>query len=198
MVFFKSPYPYWLFTCSINHSNQVADIFNYNCVFVHYTLWLYQFLLSIFCSFLIRYTDTWNYAFLKKMTCLSLQEKLFNVQYYFCYEIYFVWYYYIFLLLFKYSCLHFPPPLPQPHPSPSHPLSYAPLALSMCPLCMLFAELSPFLPHYPLPLSSGYCQFVLNFNVSGYILLVCLFCWLGSTYRSDHLVFVFHCLAHFT
>ena len=34
----------------------------------------------------------------------------------------------------------------------------------------------PFFPCYPLPSSPGYCQFVLYFNVSGYILLPCLFC----------------------
>ena len=38
----------------------------------------------------------------------------------------------------------------------------------------------------PLPLS------VLNFQFSGSILLSCLFCWLGSTYRWDHMVFIFH------
>ena len=55
-----------------------------------------------------------------------------------------------------------------------------------------FSQLSP------LPLPSGYCQFVLNFNVSGYILLAYLFCWLGSTYTWDHMVFIFHHLAYFT
>ena len=54
-------------------------------------------------------------------------------------------------------------------------------------------------PHNcPLPLPSGYCQFGLYFNVSGYILLACLFCWLGSTYRWNHMVFVFHHQAYFT
>ena len=57
-------------------------------------------------------------------------------------------------------------------------------------------------PHFaPLtlsPLPSGFCEFVLYFNVSGCILLTCLFCWLGSTYRWDHMIFVFHCLAYFT
>ena len=41
-------------------------------------------------------------------------------------------------------------------------------------------------------------QFVLKFNVSGYILLAYWFCWLGPTYRWDHMVFVFYCLAYFT
>ena len=41
-------------------------------------------------------------------------------------------------------------------------------------------------------------QFVLYFHISGSILLACLFCCLGSTYRWDHMVFVFHQLAYFT
>ena len=59
----------------------------------------------------------------------------------------------------------------------------------------------PFFP--PLsssPLPSGPCQFDLYSHVSGSILLTCLFCWLGSTYRWDHMVFevfVFHHLAYF-
>ena len=101
-------------------------------------------------------------------------------------------------LLFKYSCLYFPPTT-TPHPSHPHfpPLILPPLALSMCPLYMFLITFPPFLPIIPSHLSSGYCQFVLNFNVSGHILLACLFCWLGSTYRWDHMVFFFHCLTYF-
>ena len=51
----------------------------------------------------------------------------------------------------------------------------------------------PFFPLLsPFPFPSGYCPFVLYFNVSGCILLACLFCWLGSTYRWDNRAFVFH------
>ena len=50
-----------------------------------------------------------------------------------------------FLLLFKYSCLHFPPPLPQkPAVSISHVQSYPSLALSTCPLYMFLDNPSPF------------------------------------------------------
>ena len=43
----------------------------------------------------------------------------------------------LFLLLFKYSCLHFPPTMPTHHTHPHHPPSNLfPLALSMCPLYM--------------------------------------------------------------
>ena len=80
------------------------------------------------------------------------------------------------LLLFKYSCLHFHPTTA---PHPTHPclppLNLPPLALSMCPLYMFLDGPLPTFPHYPSPLPSGYCQFVLYFNVSGYILLASLF-----------------------
>ena len=50
----------------------------------------------------------------------------------------------------------------------------------------------PFFPlSSPSPVPAGHGQFVLYFHVSGCILLACLFCWLGSTYRWDHMVFVF-------
>ena len=83
----------------------------------------------------------------------------------------------------------------------SHPWSYPPLALSMCPLYIFLDDPSPFFFPVTSPYLSGYCQFVLYFNVSGvsgYILLAYLFCWLSSTYRWDHMVFVYHCLAYFT
>ena len=97
--------------------------------------------------------------------------------------------------LSPFSSHHSPHPT-HPHP---HPRSYSPLTLSMCPLYMFLDDTSPISP--PLSLSllpSGYHQFVLYFSVSGYILLASLFCWLGSTYRWDHMVFVFHHLAYFT
>ena len=106
-----------------------------------------------------------------------------------------------FKLLFKYSCLHFPPPLLPPSPPipTSHPWSYpiwfCPWVLYMCSLKTL-PLFSPIIPFFPLP--SGQCQFILYLNVSSSILIVCLFCWLGSTYRWYHMVFVFHHLAYFT
>ena len=79
-------------------------------------------------------------------------------------------------LLFEYSCHHFPiATFSYPHPFPlPHPQSYPPLALSVCPLYMFRDDPSPTFPIIPSCLPSGYCQFVLNFNVSDYILLVCL------------------------
>ena len=92
-----------------------------------------------------------------------------------------------FLLLFKYSC-HFSPTTPH-LPSVILP----PFGFVHVPLYMFLDDPSPF-SRYPLP-SPLWLLSVLYFNVSGYILLPCLFCWLGSTYRWDHMVFVFHCLA---
>ena len=70
----------------------------------------------------------------------------------------------------------FPLPLPPTPAIPtSHPWFYHPLILSMCPLYMFVKTLLPFPPISLSHLPSGDCQFVLNFNVSGYILLACLF-----------------------
>ena len=83
--------------------------------------------------------------------------------------------------------------------APTHIVSHShflsPWVLYLCSFACpfsLFSSLSPSL------LPSGHCQFVLYFQVSGSILLICLFCWLGSTYRWDHMVFVFYLLAYFT
>ena len=93
----------------------------------------------------------------------------------------------------------FLPPLPPtPAITTSHPQSYLPLALSMCPSYMFLDAPT----HYPLLslslLLSSYCQIVLYFKVSGCILFACLFCWLDSIYSWDHTVFFSHCLAFFT
>ena len=90
-----------------------------------------------------------------------------------------------------------------PHHSPtteaiptSHPSSYLPHWLCPCILytCSLMA-LSNFFPITPSHFPSHYCQFVLYFNVSGYILFACLFFWLGSlwfTYSCPNI----SCIAH--
>ena len=86
-------------------------------------------------------------------------------------------FFFTFFKLFKYSFLYF-----HPHHSPttlipiSHPQSYPPLALSIGALYMFLDDPSLFSLIIPSHLPSGYCQFVFNFNVSGYILLACLFC----------------------
>ena len=98
-------------------------------------------------------------------------------------------------LLFKYSCLHFPTPLSPTQPLPPPTLNPSPLCLCLCVLYTSSLTSFPLLSLlFSSPLPSGYCQFVLYFNASGSILLICFFCWLGSTYRWDHTVFVFHML----
>ena len=95
-----------------------------------------------------------------------------------------------FLILIFLWLFHFPP-----HNSPN--LSHAYLPPLILPLfgfvCVSFIVVpgnpSPFYPIIPSCVLSGYCECVLNFYVSGYILLACLFCWLGSMHRWDHIVF---------
>ena len=72
---------------------------------------------------------------------------------------------------------HSPPPQSNPHPSlaSTFPLSFVHVSSIIVP-----QNPSPITPSH---LPSAYSQFVLNFNVSSYILLACLFCCLGSTYR---------------
>ena len=86
-------------------------------------------------------------------------------------------FFYIFLLSFKYSCLHLSPHH-SPHPSHPHlpPSILPPLFLSMCPLYMFLKTLPSFPRFIPSHLPFGYCQFVLNFTVSGSVLLAYLFC----------------------
>ena len=83
---------------------------------------------------------------------------------------------FMFFLLFKYICLHFhPSTAPRPTHPASHPQSY-PLWLCPCVLyiCSLM-DLPLFSSIIPSPLPSGYCQFVLYFNVFDYIFFACLF-----------------------
>ena len=105
---------------------------------------------------------------------------------------------FFYLLLFNYSCPNFPSFPPLLSPASSCSLSQSP---PCCPLpwVLYTCSLTRFFPFFSLsPLPSGHCQFVPYFHVSSYILLTCLFYWLGSNYRWDHMVFVFHCLAYFT
>ena len=63
-----------------------------------------------------------------------------------------------------------------PPPRPSLPPNLKPTPLWLCP-CVLYTCSLMTLPLLSLsPLLSGYCQFVLYFNVFGCILLACLFC----------------------
>ena len=100
----------------------------------------------------------------------------------------------IFLLFFSYSCPYFTPTaLPCPIQSLLPKTIPTPLSLSMGPLYM-FLNLT--LPVSPFP--SGYCQSGPCFHACGFISLLSLFCLLDSSYRWDHMVSVFHCLAYLT
>ena len=90
----------------------------------------------------------------------------------------------------------FPPTLLH-HPSLSHlpPPSPPLLVIVQVFLITVPTTPSPLSPFSPSPLRSSHCEPTLNFSVFGYVLLPCSFCWLGSTYRWDHMVFVFYCLA---
>ena len=91
----------------------------------------------------------------------------------------------IFKLFYRCSitvvCVYSPPLTPTPAKPSSLPCFHPTLVLSMCLLWLFLKTLPPFPPINPSHLPSGYCQIVFNFNVSGYILLAFLFCWLGST-----------------
>ena len=94
----------------------------------------------------------------------------------------------------------FPPLLSPALPTP-HPPTFNPSLQVVCPRVLYACSLTILLllsPIIPFPQPSGYCQFVLYFHVSGSILLAFFFCWLGSTFRWDHMVFVFHCVTYFT
>ena len=96
----------------------------------------------------------------------------------------------IFFIVVNYSCPNFPPLLSPALPTPTFHIQHCPpppLSLSMGSLYMFLDLTFPLLSLFsPSPVLSGHCQFVLNFYVSGSILLTCWFCWLGSTDRWDH------------
>ena len=83
----------------------------------------------------------------------------------------------VFLLFFKYTCLHFPLPFtPNPAiPTSHHPLSYPPLALSMCPLYMVLDNPFPFSPLLTSPTSPlvTVCLFFISVSLVIFCLLVC-------------------------
>ena len=86
-----------------------------------------------------------------------------------------------FLLLFKYSCLHFHPIMA---PGPTHPhlptLNLPPLALSMCPSYMFLDGPSPIIPNYPSPPSSllTVSLFIISMSLVVFCLLVLLIVFL--------------------
>ena len=69
----------------------------------------------------------------------------------------------------------FPTP-PQPSPPPSSNSTPTPLGFVHVSFIVVPENPFPLSPHYLFHLPSGYCQIVLNFNVSGYILFAFFFC----------------------
>ena len=84
----------------------------------------------------------------------------------------------------------FPHCSPLPHLLPTLPQSVPTLlSVPVSPLLMFLDLPLPLLSLFSLsPLPSSHCQFVLYFHVSCSVLLISLFCWLGSSYRWDHTV----------
>ena len=86
--------------------------------------------------------------------------------------------------------------VPPPHPSPPYTLEFTPLALSMCPLYIFLdgpSHFSSIIP-FPSPLwLLSVCSLI------HFLVIFCLFVLsIRSTYRWDHMVFVFHVLAYLT
>ena len=90
--------------------------------------------------------------------------------------------FYFIFWLFQNYCPHFPP-ITLPCPTHPHlPNSVLPPSCCLCAWVLRTCSLTTLpllLPISPSPCPSGHCQFVLYFNVSGSILLACLFYWLG-------------------
>ena len=93
--------------------------------------------------------------------------------------LYFFIYFLNFLLLFNYTCPHFPPLLSPALPSSTFHIQFSPqplLSLSMGPVYIFLDLLFPLLS----PLLSGHCHFVLYFHDPGSILFSCLFPLIGE------------------
>ena len=119
--------------------------------------------------------------------CKFVKCKIFDV-FYFC--------------LFYYSCPNFPPlPFSVQSPHPAHSCSLSPHSCQ-CPwssIHVLWLIPSPSFHNSPQPpFSSSGCRYGPCFHVSDSVLLVSLFCSLDSSYKWDHMIFVFHGLAYFT
>ena len=89
-----------------------------------------------------------------------------------------------------------PPHTPASPILASHPQTYpcwlCPCVLYTCSL-MALPLLSPIILSRP--------SYVSLFFISMFLVVFCLLfccCWIGSTYRWDHMVFLFHLLAYFT
>ena len=102
--------------------------------------------------------------------------------------------FFLFLLLFKYSCLHFPVTT---FSCPTHPQL---LLLILPPFGFVHGSFihTPRRPFPFFPLLSSPLVTVCSLFQCLWFYFACLFVLLCSTYRWDHMVFVFHHVAYFT
>ena len=95
---------------------------------------------------------------------------------------------YLFVLLFKHSCLHFP----------SHPQSYPPLALSMDPLYMFFDDPLPPFPHYFPPSSPLVIVSLFFISISLFIFSSLLVCFVDYVPLIGDIIWYFYFTALLT
>ena len=86
-----------------------------------------------------------------------------------------------------------PPITRHPHLPPPSTFNLPLPQVCLCPWVVYTCSLTTF-PVFPLP----FPLVTVSVFISMSLVLFCLFCWLGSTYRWDHMVFVFYHLAYFT
>ena len=93
-------------------------------------------------------------------------------------------------------CHSLPPFSTSPVLPTSLPISIPPC---YCPCVLYSCSCKPFTlsPYNPLPSPLWSLSACSQFHCL-WLYFACLFCWLGSCYRWDHMVFVFHRLAYFT
>ena len=83
-----------------------------------------------------------------------------------------------------------------PYPSPPPTFNHSPpLSLFMGPLYMFLDDPSPYFPCSPPSPLVTVILFLISMSL---VLFWSLVCFVDSTYRWDHVVFVFHHLAYFT
>ena len=113
---------------------------------------------------------------------------------------------YLYSFFFHFSCFIFYAitdvsfsPFTPLHPAHLHFYSQSP---PHCPRVHHVCSVTDLFPFFQsvaiIPLSSYSCQSMAWFHSSGSVLLISLFCSLDSSYKWDHMIFVFHQLTYFT
>ena len=130
---------------------------------------------------------TWEFCKCSQYILFPFQEMVYQ------FWIFYLWFltnvvlfFYFFYYCFSSTLVSIFTPPWSPTLEPFLPPTLEPTAFGFVHVCLVrvpLMDLPLFSAINPRPIHPGYCQFVLYFHVSGYILLACLFCWLGSTYR---------------